>query len=878
MAAIKKLRRLPATNKPAGTWNAAAGGKQQSKLASLRRSSILKRLQSRLGFNATVDGTPHADATQTTRQGDYEALFWQDAGGPKLHVEFSTKLLTASRQAQVQALGNLVSDMRAVETGRAAQGDTTAAPGTLIVQVSSKADTTRVASLINATVNGYNNSGTTRRIVALPVDQFMASEGDIAIQYSLSTAFSDLVNDLEADSGYRNIDPAFREVANQLRNLSGIESAAKQTSSSIADQITGIESVEVAIVRAKQNSYFKGRTQQDAITSLSSELARKKASLTGARSHLRSTRQSNIPQVEPAALPDSPQQAAADARLSALPPVDLPTEKDFRKASARGLLKGGERSRIYEHTITALRDYHALSSRVGDDISRQATELARFQKPLDDALAVMHENAANLQKKEKHLKLQAQGIIEWLTKKQNAVRDGAAWQGDSLERIESTINAKVFAQIELFDEVQSLTRKFRDQNKKVSRIVKQTDNALQAQFAKRDDWVGELEQKAATLRSRVDVYLTQKQASSDLGKLDAFRALRQQVGDPQADRARFDNLVSTTLGVPLKLQMQRAMQPLDSATVSTVFKVVTRGEIGESGTNEGFAKLATQVSNDTTINIGVPALVNDATYRDVDPQKRANLIARQVISSRIASRLKLNVLASEVFSKTLNGDTLGITAKAPGVPMVERGVTDRYHEFNLFDADIQKGFADLQIIDAINGQMDRHLGNIFIDRATGQVTGIDNDMAHPIDRVFDDKAKNVLQNQFFVKDRTLYFKPDMIRRQTADAIIALSSDDLESILRGQPDDGEHLDDHAIRGTLLRFEAVQARCKELQEAGKLLDEEAWGVNTYWQAFQSGSDIGPMGNVGRDQSNYLYRSVTAYHEAGLDDNLGNEQIRG
>ena len=42
---------------------------------------------------------------------------------------------------------------------------------------------------------------------------------------------------------------------------------------------------------------------------------------------------------------------------------------------------------------------------------------------------------------------------------------------------------------------------------------------------------------------------------------------------------------------------------------------------------------------------------------------------------------------------------------------------------------IQKGLSDLQLFDAISGQVDRHAGNIYVDPETGTVTGIDDDRA-----------------------------------------------------------------------------------------------------------------------------------------------------
>ena len=52
-----------------------------------------------------------------------------------------------------------------------------------------------------------------------------------------------------------------------------------------------------------------------------------------------------------------------------------------------------------------------------------------------------------------------------------------------------------------------------------------------------------------------------------------------------------------------------------------------------------------------------------------------------------------------------------------------------YQWIDLADPGIQKGLADLQLFDAISGQSDRHVGNIFVDPDTGRVTGIDDDQS-----------------------------------------------------------------------------------------------------------------------------------------------------
>ena len=102
----------------------------------------------------------------------------------------------------------------------------------------------------------------------------------------------------------------------------------------------------------------------------------------------------------------------------------------------------------------------------------------------------------------------------------------------------------------------------------------------------------------------------------------------------------------------------------------------------------------------------------------------------------------------QIVSADTDGSVLGITGKAEGkqvmrnqkVPLIVRGddggpknniedTAQIYTHINLKDKRIQKNLSDLQLMDALTGQLDRHLGNIFIDSKTGKVTGIDNDMA-----------------------------------------------------------------------------------------------------------------------------------------------------
>ena len=111
--------------------------------------------------------------------------------------------------------------------------------------------------------------------------------------------------------------------------------------------------------------------------------------------------------------------------------------------------------------------------------------------------------------------------------------------------------------------------------------------------------------------------------------------------------------------------------------------------------------------------------INLPAAEELNPSTQA---ARSVASSRMDQWLGFDVLAHEHFYE--NGkDPGGISEKVRGVPMHKAKNVD------YSNAVTQKGLADMQLLDAISGQHDRHPGNIFIDPATGRVKGIDNEMA-----------------------------------------------------------------------------------------------------------------------------------------------------
>jgi hypothetical protein len=136
-------------------------------------------------------------------------------------------------------------------------------------------------------------------------------------------------------------------------------------------------------------------------------------------------------------------------------------------------------------------------------------------------------------------------------------------------------------------------------------------------------------------------------------------------------------------------------------------------------------------------------------------------------------------------------------------------------ETSVDDAVLQRCLNRLQILDAIALQLDRHMGNYYVQtskegKVTG-VTGIDLDMS--FGRDYTDMSKNP-------KGWTAYSYrglPDVFDEEFASRIMRVSDDQVRGALEGLLGKGE------VEATVLRFQAVKAKIKEAEEAGQLKHE-------------------------------------------------------
>ncbi|HCN78499.1 MAG TPA: hypothetical protein DIT13_15055 [Verrucomicrobiales bacterium] len=221
------------------------------------------------------------------------------------------------------------------------------------------------------------------------------------------------------------------------------------------------------------------------------------------------------------------------------------------------------------------------------------------------------------------------------------------------------------------------------------------------------------------------------------------------------------------------------------------------------------------------------------------PPPDRSLLSRQVASYEVDKAIGIGVIAPEKFGVDADGKAIGISMQADGA-----GVTglyqgkDSYLQVDLSDPNVQRGLYDLEAMDYITGQIDRHAGNMFIDPETGKVTGIDNDLAFP-----EKSRQQMLQEGADYASKVCAGPPKLMHRDTAEKILNTDPEDLRRQLKDmpRPDGVAPLSDKAIDGAVERLKELQAHLRNPKGPIKVVDE--FNKKTYEAAIKEQSkDIG------------------------------------
>ena len=283
--------------------------------------------------------------------------------------------------------------------------------------------------------------------------------------------------------------------------------------------------------------------------------------------------------------------------------------------------------------------------------------------------------------------------------------------------------------------------------------------------------------------------------------------------------------------------LQQRQGDRNQASVTSV--VTSTGKsLGQGGELFGIAKGDLTRLDQETHEYSLRATMQTLTplhsgWEDLPLEKQvhsSNLITRAVASSRVDDLLGMNCLSHEKFG--MNGDeVVGISVGVDGVPSVGKLPNDQpyYLDIDYSDPEIQKGLSDLEALDYITGQVDRHTGNIFIDPETRQVRGIDNDLAFP------SQSRETILSSKIPDDRSKLVAglPQYLHEDTARKIEHLRPEELRRTLMDVSHPGRQgagrLDKYEIEGAVHRLEQLQREIVTMRKEGRVVQQ--FDNNTY-----------------------------------------------
>ena len=335
----------------------------------------------------------------------------------------------------------------------------------------------------------------------------------------------------------------------------------------------------------------------------------------------------------------------------------------------------------------------------------------------------------------------------------------------------------------------------------------------------------------------------------------------------------------------------------EGGTANAVHQVKYNRDIGTSGTNKGFFKPEFNPGQSHGQDMFDNYLPQAAAYQGIK-EDDARMGTRAVASSRLDKKMGMNILAEEQFAEhrgekgsvstaafggqgvplfqhRFGGDPLS-AQDAAGLPETDKKQRDGqwfkrtgtdYNDIDYKNPATQKGMFDLQALDFITGQRDRHGGNIYANPQTGGIKGIDNDIA------FGGQIRGTKDNPQKLDDelRTPQDKytglPSMMDKATAKKIMAIKAKNMGSILN-DPTKGpdQQLNQEEIAAAQHRHRMMKAHVRQLQEQKMLVGQKGgkyaggWGDDTYADAMAEQDEVNFRGTS--LERSYLKRSVNEH----------------
>ena len=195
-------------------------------------------------------------------------------------------------------------------------------------------------------------------------------------------------------------------------------------------------------------------------------------------------------------------------------------------------------------------------------------------------------------------------------------------------------------------------------------------------------------------------------------------------------------------------------------------------------------------------------------------QTSPGYLERSVATSEFDKALGFGVIADTNYA--VHKDELGMVMElAKGKPAKD---TSNFNSAIQTDrGQVQQKLVQLQVLDLLTGQADRHHSNYFIgvDQKQVSVTGIDSDVC---------LGPNQINLNGYHKTRGIYLPtlPPVIDSTMKASIDRMTHQDIERIMGGK------FSDQAIESAKDRLTTLKIHCRLLEEKGKVIDPKEWGT--------------------------------------------------
>jgi hypothetical protein len=324
---------------------------------------------------------------------------------------------------------------------------------------------------------------------------------------------------------------------------------------------------------------------------------------------------------------------------------------------------------------------------------------------------------------------------------------------------------------------------------------------------------GKFDRAKEAIRNAIDT------AQDDVS--DEMQAMIQIKDDPTIDNSGYSwqqVLMFTRMGVPLnQLLTENQLAPGTDGKQAGNPKELGGGQISKpvalnyqnaDGTSERRVFKGNEIAAPSA-HVGLDVQNINTTYRAVASGRVEGLIQQAMNAANRPYRL----LLGKVSVGSYGGKAGTVTDFAKGHDAMETELSDSgailsqgYVMADPNDINLHRDAANLQLLDAITDQMDRHMGNMKVSTSStgGQLTGIDNDFAFGQERTGTESDSSATKNRF----------PKFVDQYFAEAVLSITDADFLKALQG-------ISQREITAAVQRFKAIKTALLELQRDGKLV---------------------------------------------------------